>query len=293
MTDAQPFHLLLATDGSTSAKAALAVAVRFPWPTGATASVVVSRQTRADYQMSILLAALDRSAEHTAGLARRGLAKRWPSAETRVVEAPPVDAIVGEATRIAADVVVVGWRGHGAVRRLLAGSVSRGVVKRAPCPVLVVGRAPRRIRHMVLGFDGSPNAQRAVALLASLEVPPGAQVTMVTAVDTMQVPAQGLAPASVRSAVSAEVARINKARRAQARAALDRATAVLVAAGWKVMHVVTDGAPLLELLRVVTVTHADLLVVGATGVSGVSRFLMGSVAEGALNRSPVPVLIVR
>jgi nucleotide-binding universal stress UspA family protein len=59
------------------------------------------------------------------------------------------------------------------------------------------------------------------------------------------------------------------------------------------MHVVTDGAPLLELLRVVTVTHADLLVVGATGVSGVSRFLMGSVAEGALNRSPVPVLIVR
>lgn len=293
MTDLRPFHVLLATDGSTAAKAALSTARRFPWAPGATASVVVARQVRADYRMSILLTALDRTAEHTATSAAHSLARRWPDIEARVIEAAPVEAILQEAARTSADVVVVGWRGHGTVRRLLAGSVSRGVVKRATCPVLVVPRAPRQIRHVVLGFDGSPNAQQAVALVASLEVPPRARITLFTAVDTMQVPAQGLAPASARRAVAAEVARINKERRAEARAALDRATDVLVAAGWRVSRVVTDGAPLIDLLRVVASTHADLLVVGATGISGVSRFLMGSVAEGALNRSAVPVLIVR
>ena len=39
--------------------------------------------------------------------------------------------------------------------------------------------------------------------------------------------------------------------------------------------------------------RVDLLVVGARGVTGIRHLLLGSVAEGALNRSPVPVLILR
>lgn len=92
--------------------------------------------------------------------------------------------------------------------------------------------------------------------------------TVFTAVDTMQVPAQALAPADARDAVAAEVARINKERFARARAELERATETLAAAGWKVKSVVTDGAPLRDLLRVVSMTRADLLIVGARGVSG-------------------------
>jgi nucleotide-binding universal stress UspA family protein len=38
--------------------------------------------------------------------------------------------------------------------------------------------------------------------------------------------------------------------------------------------------------------RADLLVVGARGVTGLTHMLLGSVAEGALNRSSVPILIV-
>jgi len=43
------------------------------------------------------------------------------------------------AREIPADVVVVGSRGRGAMRRALFGSVSTHVVQHAPCPVLVVG----------------------------------------------------------------------------------------------------------------------------------------------------------
>src|SRR5512134_1998671 len=149
------FHVLIATDGSTSARAAITTAVRFPWPGGTRGSAVVAKQVRADYGRSILLAALDRTSEFTARSALRALRKRWPDGGARVVDASPVDAILTEARRVRADVIVMGWRGHGPVRRLLAGSVSRGVLRGASCAVLVVRRPIRELRHVVIGVDGS------------------------------------------------------------------------------------------------------------------------------------------
>jgi len=60
-----------------------------------------------------------------------------------------------------------------------------------------------------------------------------------------------------------------------------------------VRPLVRTGAPLAELLAAVGAARASLLVVGARGAGGVARLLLGSTAEGALARCPVPVLIVR
>lgn len=286
-------NVVVATDGSAAATAAVATTVRFPWPDGARAFGVVAKGGRADYRSSILLAALDRSADLVATNTRRALLRRWPDAQVRVVDASPVAAVLREAARRRAAVVVMGWRGHGAVRRLLVGSVSRGVVRNARCAVLVVRRPLREVRRIVIGFDGSAYSRRAMELIASLNPPRGGRVSLLTAAEIMHVPSQALVLADTRMAVAAEVTRINVERLAQARKALDRATKTLTATGWKVDGVVTRGAPLRDLLAMVANTRADLLVVGARGVSGVRRLLLGSVAEGALNRSPVPVLIVR
>jgi nucleotide-binding universal stress UspA family protein len=109
----------------------------------------------------------------------------------------------------------------------------------------------------------------------------------------MSVPSQGLASGRVRATVAAEVARINAKRAAQAKRDLARAAATLTRAGWRVKTVVSSGPPLRELLRTVDAADADLLVVGARGTSGVRQLLLGSVAESALNRSAVPVCVVR
>ena len=287
------FHVLVATDGSASAKAAVDTAVRFPWPDGAAASGIVVREVRADYRSSILLTALDQRATAVARATKRVLARRWPGAEVRVVEAGPAAAIVDEAARVSASVAVLGWRGHGTLRRLLTGSVSRGVARHAPCAVLTVKRRIRDLRQVVVGIDGSRYAHRAVDLIARLSVPRRGRVSLVAAVETMPVPAQSLIAAGTRSAVRAEVERINQDRQTRALKELDRAKAVLTRAGWRVDAVLTDGAPLRELLATVTRTEADLLAVGARGVRGLQRLLLGSVAEGALDRSPVPVLLVR
>jgi len=287
------FNVVVATDGSPAAKGAVATAVQFPWPNGTRAFAVVAKQVRVDTTDVRFLAALDRTAEFVAKGAARAVSRRWPDAEVRIVDASPVDAIVREAVRRRADVIVMGWRGHGAVRRLLTGSVSRGVVRRAPCAVLVVRRAPRDVRHIAVGFDDSAHARRAVELVSSLSPPRGGRVSLFTAVDTMHLPSQALVLPDTRAAVSAEVTRINRVRLASAHQALDRAARTLTRAGWNVDKVIATGAPLRDLLATVAKKRIDLLVVGARGVTGARHLLLGSVAEGALNRCPVPVFIVR
>jgi nucleotide-binding universal stress UspA family protein len=53
------------------------------------------------------------------------------------------------------------------------------------------------------------------------------------------------------------------------------------------------GVPLPEVLAAIRAARADTLVLGARGVGGVERLLLGSVAEGALSQAPVPVLLVK
>ena len=46
--------------------------------------------------------------------------------------------IVSLAKELGADLIVMGCRGHRGIRRAIEGSVSDGVIRHAPCPVLVV-----------------------------------------------------------------------------------------------------------------------------------------------------------
>ena len=58
--------------------------------------------------------------------------------ETQVLLGEPGVELMLFAEEIGATVVVVGSRGHGAIKRALLGSVSDHLVRHAPCPVLVV-----------------------------------------------------------------------------------------------------------------------------------------------------------
>jgi nucleotide-binding universal stress UspA family protein len=72
----------------------------------------------------------------------RGLRARLPAVETIVTRGQPADAILHDLERSSTDLVVVGSRGAGRVRRLLLGSVSEAVLTHAACPVLIVRPRP-------------------------------------------------------------------------------------------------------------------------------------------------------
>ena len=69
---------------------------------------------------------------------RDSFSARGTSATAQLLQGNVVDAIVAKSRELAADVIVMGSHGHGAFYNLLVGSVTEGVLKRAPCPVLVV-----------------------------------------------------------------------------------------------------------------------------------------------------------
>ncbi len=53
------------------------------------------------------------------------------------------------------------------------------------------------------------------------------------------------------------------------------------------------GVPFEEIVRVAKEEHADMIVMGAHGRSGLNRVLLGSVAERVIRLAPCPVLTVR
>jgi len=73
-------------------------------------------------------------------LQQRGkkLRDRGVDAEGLLIQGPTVETIIEKARDIEADLIVLGSHGHGAVYRVLMGSISEGVVRAATVPILVI-----------------------------------------------------------------------------------------------------------------------------------------------------------
>ena len=73
--------------------------------------------------------------EHTL---RDELRRDGIDAHSLVIQGTAAEKILQKAEELAADLLVIGTHGHGAVYHLLLGSVGEAVLKRARCPILVV-----------------------------------------------------------------------------------------------------------------------------------------------------------
>lgn len=83
-------------------------------------------------------------------------------------DVPPAEGLVREAQRRSADLIVVGRKGMGKVRRLRLGPIAEQVAQQAPCDLLIARTtAPtptaghRDYRRLLIGTDGSETATEA------------------------------------------------------------------------------------------------------------------------------------
>ncbi len=81
--------------------------------------------------------------------------------------------------------------------------------------------------------------------------------------------------------------------RDEGRTTLAEGKALCASENVPVTTVVTEGDACEEILRVAQLQRADLIALGTHGRGGLPRLVLGSVAEGVLRRSKVPVLVVR
>lgn len=161
----------------------------------------------------------------------------------------------------------------------------KGRVPTGPTP------SATRLRRVVVGIDGSSHARRAIAHLAGWSG--GGQITVVQVIEPAKLPSLALLPARVRATVESLARAELDARLRSARRDAEGAALRLRRSGWRAHAAVRVGTPLPELLRAVREARAGLLALGAKGAGGVSKLLLGSVADAALKQAPVPVLIVR
>ena len=150
-------RILLATDGSRSAEAARDLVALMSWPAGTTIRIVSIAPRGADLATRWTPETahepdLDRYRDpvvrtHAVALANAerdlGLAHPGARIERFLLRGRPASLIVQEARDFAADLIVVGHRGHGTIETMVLGSVSAEVVDHAPCPVLVARSAER------------------------------------------------------------------------------------------------------------------------------------------------------
>lgn len=89
-------------------------------------------------QLTELGAAAEKNATRKLRALSRHCAKRGVRVTTVQRSGVPVTAILAKARSTRARYIVMGSHGHGAMYDLLVGSTTHGVLKSAPCPVIIV-----------------------------------------------------------------------------------------------------------------------------------------------------------
>ncbi|HLU55966.1 MAG TPA: universal stress protein [Pseudonocardia sp.] len=200
--------------------------------------------------------------------------------QSQLVAGYPIPVLIEEARR--ALMVVIGDRGLGGVTGLLLGSVAVALGARAECPTVVVrGDEPEPTAPVVVGVDGSPTSEAALAFaFEAASLRQAALVAVHTWWDLFVDPA--LAPILDWDAIEEDERQLLAER----------------LAGWG------EKYPDVPVQRVVTREHASralversrkaqLVVVGSRGRGGVAGLLLGSVSHAVLHRAHCPVAVVR
>jgi nucleotide-binding universal stress UspA family protein len=139
-------------------------------------------------------------------------------------------------------------------------------------------------RHLLVPHDFSETAQHALSYAIDLASKLGARITVMHA---YEVPTFGY-PQGV-TLTSELIGDIHRA----ADTALAGVAAEARRSGVDVQPLLRQGPAWSEINSSATDTHADLIVMGTHGRHGVSRALIGSVAEKVVRTAPCPVLTVR
>jgi nucleotide-binding universal stress UspA family protein len=229
-------------------------------------------------------------ARRTADTAAKMLRRRWPKIETAVVEGDPRVGIVHVAEESRADMIVVGARGLGAVKRFLVGSTSLAVARYAPCPVAIIRGRPKKAARVLVAVDGSAASRAALRFLSMFELVRQARVSVL---HVLPRPAVLLRRRSRRSEADRQSDDDHRERHAEATKLLARKAARIGDATYPVERLLAEGDPAREIVRIANKSDVDLVVLGARGLRTIGRLLLGSVSETVLHHLGRPVVIVR
>ncbi len=204
----------------------------------------------------------------------------------------PAWAVIKKAEEWQADLTAIGSHGHSAVTRAVLGSVAQKVVMHAPCSVRVCrdrsGETDSAVR-LVVGVDGSTGADAAARAVAARHWPAGSMARLITAVDSRL----STAMAHPKHRFGRWVRPDDADERAWLRRMTEAYATELRAAGLAVSSVLKVGDPKQILVQEANRWKADCIFLGASGLTGIERLLLGSVSQAVTARAHCSVEVVR
>ncbi len=279
-------RILVAYDGSESAKAALRIGIDLAksLEPGLYSISVEEHLPRYAATISEVAGAKERIDEHFRALTKQ-------ARDVAALEEVGLEAVVRQGHEVAEilrfvregrfDLLLLGAHGHSRVFERLIGSTALSITRAAPCSVLIV-RSSRaaadgleQIKRILVGLDGSPLGRLAFRTALDFAILCGAAVTGITVQEGAPAArAEGLAPTYIQQL---KVAAEEHAR----------------VAGVVFEHLTRTGHAAGGLREAARETGADLIVLGATGLEHPWSATLGGTASGVASESPCSVLLVR
>jgi nucleotide-binding universal stress UspA family protein len=222
---------------------------------------------------------------------------------TETLGTHPVDVVVRDATDPVAEIlieaadvslIVMGTHGRSGIDHLLLGSVAEKVLRRAPCPVLVVpphavagesATAPV-FKRIVCAIDFSAGSRVALDYALTLAQEADSRLTLLHAIEF---------PLALRELAFSTDTDIDRQHAAAEAEYLRRLRALVPPQARTYCTVVTrvnEGKAAREIQRVAESEHADLIVMGVQGRGAVDLMVFGSNTNAVVREAPCPVLIV-
>lgn len=198
------------------------------------------------------------------------------------------DSILAFAEAHQADVIVMGTHGRRGYDRLMLGSVTDRVMRRARCPVLAVNKlpqdsatetgAPHRIHHLsrvLFCMDFSENSERALGYALSATAEYDAELTLLHVLD--EVPGHAKADAAMAAARE----QLEKLIPAEARKTLKIKTEVRI------------GKPYQQIIQYAVEKEIEIIAMGVRGRGALDLAVFGSTTYRVMQLGPCPVLAVQ
>ncbi len=287
--------IVAATDFSAPARHAIARAARLAHETGASLTLMHVLPGGALQELRQWLGAGHAVEQQLHAEARQQLGELAAELQAaRHVAVRPLhasgivaDEIAREADARGAALLVLGARGAGLLRRLVLGSTSERLLRRATRPLLLVRQAPHEpYRRVLVALDFSPWSQSSIVL--ARRVAPHAQLVLFNA---FQAPFQ-----EKLQFAGVDAATIEHYRRRARADATQRVHALAQACGLKpgVWEACIDEGEASQ--RIVEREHererdCDLVVLGKHGQSAAEDLLLGSVTRQVLAEGSTDVLV--
>ena len=303
--------VLLATDGSDTAAAAVRFVAGFPFPAGTEIRILsVIWNVLREHEIAALTTEqwgvfqetesgtrgdVEELLESEAGLLEQA---GWDVA-TEIRTGHPAAEIVAAAEEHEMDLVVVGSHGLTGFKRFLLGSVSNQVLQSARQSVLVVRKLeedcdgnqpepPAPEGHpwrFLVCYDGSEPSDKAIDFCTELDLDDEASIEVLTVLPMVRL---------FRQDIRQELNWVWQQKKETEKAELEAAAARLRGRGGSVTTALTEAGDVSQaILEAGDEFGADLIVLGHKGKGAIERFLMGSVTPRIAQHACISVLAIR